>query len=127
MKQSIIIIIIIIGVIVTGVAVLWHDTNMRSIEPFEGEPEDNIKILRLTPEINEFYIMYEKYGIEVADMTESTVRFAFMSSDGDNRHVSLSVRYYDGEPKKFTHVCSEIEPRSRIFVEYTIATNCFNQ
>ena len=98
-----------------------------SIRPFQGEAKDNINILRSNPNIDQFYTMYEKYEIYIADMTESQVRFAFIISDEENRHVTFSVKYFDGKPSNFYHACDQVKPRERVFLEENyIKQNCFD-
>ena len=116
---------IIIGMLVIGIAVILYDYQMKQVRPFKGNPQNNINILRQTSEINKFYKMYEKYDIEIADMIEEQVRFVFVASDYENRNVNLDVRYYDGKPDATSHHCHEMEPHSKIFSEESIVTNCF--
>ena len=101
-------------------------SHYASIKPFQGEPQDNIDILRNDPDINKFYTMYEKYEIEIADMTESQIRFAFMTTDEENLRSTFSIKYFGREPSEFYHTCSQIEPRKRIFSEENyIERHCF--
>ena len=116
---------IIIGILVIGIAMILYDYQMKQVRPFEGDPQNNVSVLRQTFEINEFYKMYEKYDVEIADMTEEQVRFVFVASDDENRTVNLDVRYYDGKPDAISHHCHEMEPRSKIFSEELVITNCF--
>lgn len=112
----------IIGIIVYGVYFSYY----APIEPFQGDPQDNIDILRNNTNIDKFYKMYEKYGIEIVDMTEGQSRFAFMTTDEENKRVTFSIKYFGGDPSEFYHTCSQIEPRQRIFLEENyIELNCF--
>lgn len=115
---------IISGIIGYGIYFSYY----ASIKPFQGEPQDNIDILRTSPDIDKFFSMYEKYNIEITDMSEGRIRYAFVTTDEENRHVTFGIKYFGGEPSDFYHNCSQIEPRQRIFVEEnTIEKNCFEQ
>ena len=113
---------IIIGIVGYG----FYIHHYVSIEPFQGEPQDNIDIFRTSPAIDKFYTMYEKYGITIADMSEGQIKYAFVTTDGENRHVTFGIKYFDGKSSDFYHTCYQIEPKERIFLEKNyIEQDCF--
>ncbi len=118
--------IILIVIVFSGLGYVVYFSTYAGIVPFNGEPENNLEILRQNPDINKFYKTYEKYGITIVDMTESQVEFAFIAQDGENKQVTMRIKYFDGKPMSFSHNCSQVDPRERLFLEEnTIEKNCF--
>ncbi len=105
--------------------VLYYD-HYRSIPLFDGKPEDNLDILRQSSDIDKFYNMYENYGIEIGEVSDTRTTYAFVSTD-KNRHITLTAKFFDGKLDQYYYNCSQIEPRERIFLEEnTITYDCFD-
>ena len=105
--------------IIVSAVILYFET----IRPFPDDPANHIEELRLNHEINAFYNMYEEYGVSVYDGTESKISISFSAAD-DDRQTSLRVNFFNGEPYKFTYICSE--SMKRVFTENTVKINCFD-
>lgn len=126
MKYKIILIPIILILLVAITSYIIYYDHYSSVLLFDGNPEYNVNIFRQSNVVDKFYNMYEKYGIEIGEVSDSRIIYAFVSTDNQNRNVTLTAKFFDGKVHQYYYNCSQIEPRQRIFLEEdTITQHCF--